>query len=108
AEVRSEHVADHDVRLDRAGGERSEQGRATGARGVAAEALVVNAENSPGGVMQATKYRLMSAAALLAVALGSAQAQDRNAATAVTPVDQARLPVPAVEPPPKPFKTAEE
>jgi hypothetical protein len=57
--------------------------------------------------MQASRKIAMSAAVLIVAALGAARAQDKPAA-AVVATDQARLPMPALEPPPKEFKTAEE
>jgi len=56
--------------------------------------------------MQARKTLVAAATLLLAAALGIAQAQDRR--QDATAEEQAKLPTPQVELPPKPFKTAEE
>ena len=57
--------------------------------------------------MQTRKSLLTGAVVLLAVALSVAQAQEPRRADA-TADEQAKLPTPQVELPPKPFKTAEE
>src|SRR5512147_1609873 len=56
--------------------------------------------------MQARKTFVTAATVLLSAALGLAQAQDRR--QDATAEEQAKLPTPEVELPPKPFKTAEE
>jgi hypothetical protein len=57
--------------------------------------------------MQARKTLVTGVAVVIAAALGVAHAQDRTKRDS-TAEEQARLPVPQVELPPKPFKTAEE
>ena len=57
--------------------------------------------------MQASKILVTGVAVLIAAALGVVHAQDRTKRDS-TAEEQARLPVPQVELPPKPFKTAEE
>jgi hypothetical protein len=56
--------------------------------------------------MQARKYFALGTALWLAAALGVAHAQSTQ--RSATADEQARLPMPQVEAPPKPFKTAEE